>query len=688
MEAVQGDVERADQEIREAAIALSEVNFSGVRFDAEEWRELIGRSLSNEHLDDRLELLARRKPLRHLTMHVATSRRPELLYRLGSYARIGQLQYGLDGATPRRYANPGRLTHGAVMAATALDAGECVATSDIEVPALALWVMGLVESDQDQLRLFGSRRFEREQKKRLARQPGWIAMLMEPRLADLRWLLKDSPSESRALIEIVECSGDTAQQLDAVIGRRAAAVESTDDAAVATVAEFTVEQPEFFWHDRRALHGPRELLEKLVEISAERGDLLVSGVHYMVVEPQGFMDCVLTLAVQISGDHRNSQWHELAVLREVKKSWKPTGRVIPHLEWGDLGARGDRSRVHGEIDVCVLGERLVVDVQAKSPRSSQARQREKVPVVDAAEQHKAIVERMSGSITWLRDGQSTDRVDRAIPIALAGRDLVSITVGTDVVHRWSIGDSPRDKIILTTLDHLRIVNEYLPAALRPVYWLDRQAQEHGSLLFVDEMDYLTKWHRLAVHGAQSVTLRVYASADEFLPAHEVPSAQARFVMADDSAIEHDIAIRSSSALAGSKSAEINRLRHLARAPLLRDLESAAPLLTILQSPSLRESDAYFRIARAILGNTPDQIGNTFAGGRPKVLRQGIERVAVLPEALTPAAAAALRGDGVHLALSRRPRRSGWSVDELEPPEAGAATRRPRFRFESPVVHTI
>ncbi|WP_067197282.1 hypothetical protein [Microbacterium sp. XT11] len=253
-------------------------------------------------------------------------------------------------------------------------------------------------------------------------------------------------------------------------------------------------------------------------------------------------------------------------------------------------------------------------------------------MTDALAQHERLRERADAVIELLRDGRET-RATRRLRVDLREHTLVPITVGTDVVQRFQVGGSGASggsARVLTTLDHLRIVNDFVPAPLRAVYWLDRYAQEHAPLRFIDEIDFLAAWWRAVMAEPDAATLRfLRRDAGDGEPTRD------GLVLASDSDIERVIAVSNAAALAGSTIPAISRLLVEARAPIARATARVAPIVDLLTEPGIRSSEPYWPFARMLAGNHPDHVADALTAAAPRVLRGDTAPIGVSPRPVPP-----------------------------------------------------
>jgi len=660
-------IARAERDIAEAAAALAAARFPQVTLSAADWARVVSGALSGTHDYPQAQAVQSRRLLGWACDRLPAASREPLIVAVGAIAKTAQLRWVLAPSDDERDEDPLRLVRGARQACIRIQAGrEPAPTEEVELTPLAMWALGLIDARTSELDLLGAKEFGRDQMKRLARQSAWPAMLDAPRHADLRRLSAPSPRLRSAVETLLSSMGDDPMAVIRIAALRLPPTTRSLDAAVRLLAEFAVDDPGEAWRELDDL-GPQgaEVMRRLAEISADRGDLLVVHDRFVVIESQGFLDALLTYVVGETADTRNKKWHELEVHRAAKKAWPGALQVLAGVSWRDAPAAAEDPPIAGEIDTLVRDGGLFIDIQAKSARSAEWTSRERLPVTDALAQHERLHERADAEIELLRDGRET-RDSRRLRVDLRAHTIVPITVGTDVVQRFHVGGSGASggrARVLTTLDHLRIVNDFVPAPLRPVYWLDRYAQELATLRFVDEIDFLAAWWRAVMTEPDAATLR-------FLRRGAADGERMRddLVLATDSDIERVISVSNTAALAGGTIPAVTTLLVEARAPIARATTRVAPILALLAEPGIRRSELYWPFARMLAGNQPDHVADALAAAAPLVLRGGTAPVGVSPRHLAPDEVPLFRRQGVRIVVVRDGRaRRLVNVGE-EPPE--------------------
>lgn len=668
-------IARGEQQITEAADALASAKFPQIALDASKWREVITDALTGASQRTPTDDIAGRNVLGWACARLVEPHRKYVCLTLGAFAKLSQLRWMLAASDDDDISDPLRLVQGALHAYSrvhnARAAGPTVVPVDL--PPLALWVLGIIDSHQSGIDLVASRSFGRTQMKQLARRSGWSAMLATSRIADLRWLAKPSPQLRRTVDAVLEASGDKPQSILEIAALSIPSSRREISPAACLLAQVAHGDPDAVWADAAGIgsDGP-VVMQRLATIASDRGDVLFLDNRFVIVEPQGFMDALLAYVAAETSDERNSRWHEVAVLSSVKLAWPGAEHLYANVSWRDSPDDGQQHPVAGEFDALVWDRGIFVDFQAKSARSASPDRRERLPVSAALRQHERLHQRRGTRIELLRRGRETPQRN-VLTIDLSAHTLIPITVGTDVVQRFQVGASeasggiPR---VLTTLDHLRIVNEVVPSPLRAVYWLDRFAQEFATLRFIDEIDFLAAW-------SSSVTMGADAGVLQFLRPDGGPkdTDSAGLVLARASEIEEFIAITNTAALGGKLIPEISRLLVAARAPIARMSREAAPILAVLADQGLRASDLYWPFARMLAGNWPTEVQSALAAPQPTVLHKGLVPVGFSPGPVLPEHRAHYQRQGVHIVVEQRGRsRSLVAISE----DARSVFQLPRF----------
>lgn len=399
--------------------------------------------------------------------------------------------------------------------------------------AIALWTLGLLVEHETHGRIVSRPALTRAEKRELGISTRWVSGFHVDRIRDLKLITKPTPSTWESIDRILKWSNLPQPDL---IDLNFASPEIK--APMSSKAETLIrlmwpKRLGYIWQELKDLDTlDIELLLTTEELCASRGDLVINENSALIIEPQGYYDALLTACVGIAGDEMNQQWHEREVAAAVRATWKESSKIYTNVEWTDTNPElSPHVVVRGEFDSLAVSKDLLVDFQAKSARSAQAKNRESTTVKDAFNQHRALSDALETGVWAIKPSKKTNPHQGYSRIAKFGcppLTHVPITVGTEPVHLWSIGASSKENglvQVLTTLDHLRVVNQFVPDIFRATYWLDRFAQEFGPLQFVDEIDFLDKW---------STYLQVDGNVRQF----EI--VDCRLVMASDSDIERSI----------------------------------------------------------------------------------------------------------------------------------------------------
>lgn len=370
----------------------------------------------------------------------------------------------------------------------------------------------------------------------------WLGFDPEARLSDIKTLAAESkgwtgslyeeimlrtrltPSQAGQVLEFLAarkspicfCKSDPIAFVEALWGT-ALSVEWTDTAS----ATF-----------RHALSGsdtnPETELDGIAKAALPRIDFIRNGSKLLMLEPAGFSDASLAYLVGQAGA-RASVWHEdqLFAAAQLLAHGVPRATAHRNIEWSRVGTS---ETVAGELDAVVAAGGVLLSFQAKAGQSADYRARERT-LTSAQAQHMRFEDSISSSGVIVHDPllnrSKGDFKWVVIPISVAAEPTYQFGVGGSVFIDKKI------PVVTTCLDHVRLVNKYLPPIYRLVYWLDRYAQETSDLIFVDEMDFLGYWIRSS--SGDQVDLRVLPTT----PKNGGEGGQSAFlVMSDgDSPIE-------------------------------------------------------------------------------------------------------------------------------------------------------
>jgi len=471
------------------------------------------------------------------------------------------------------------------------------------VDSVGIWVLTSMHLNYRQIASFQHFPLSREMKREAAGISRWTSGLLSERQNDIAELMKGNVELDEFAMRVTQLMKTSWAQLEQLNVLGAEVALEPEECDCSDPIDFI----ELIWLGATGAawsHFPTStseagMVQKLVAASAPRSDFLVLGDEAMVLDPPGFFDALLVLAAAHATDKTNSHWHESSILAEVRRTWMKQDRILVNVPWVSdpdrLKNQAPDERHHdGELDIAVIKDGIIFDFQAKSARSVDYVNRERLPARAALEQHKNLRAKGASGIWTVRSGQDravadTLLLDEALSIGIGGLVHIPISVGTEEVHGWSVGASLFDEAafprVMTTLDHLRLVNEYVPAHFREVYWIDRYSQEFGLARFINEMDYLEKWHAL---------LRSEPDAHTAMgPNH--------LVLASDGPIESDVIVRNSEEGSGL---EPGSLRNPARLHLSEQgpNRQIPKLNRVLRSVIEERVPGAIGLVRAVLGS--------------------------------------------------------------------------------------
>ena len=505
----------------------------------------------------------------------------------------------------------------------------------------------------------------------------WPEYFLEDRRSDLRTLTADDP-EMQALIEnLVRVLAVPPEEGDSLVALRS--IEAADScwcSRADTVAQKLWSEPSFArWKPLIRSEDDRELVAEFSANGGSRADFLVLGDDAVGLGIPGTFDSLLVLALSRTTNEAAALWHEAAVAKEVRASWSAAGDVSESVVWvqdANVGRTFPSGRPYhdGEVDVLVQVEGAIVDVQAKAARSDKPENREKLPVVQALKQHVSL--RIAGTvgITTVPDyaSQAPAASLRVGPGWLAH---IPITVGTESVHGWPVGRvEPTDgddlSRVLTTLDHMRVVNTFVPENYRPAYWIDRYAQQHEGLFFVSELDFLHNW--LSMLWGEDGAIQVVSELN--------------LVISSNSFLEEYISVANNYADAKSLP-EVAQLMDDCRSELEshHPTESAPRFETILRELLESRKPGALALSRFALDAPRPALDQIIDTNDPKILRSQLGRWAVSFE---PVPRARLDQEGIELALFQTSAGT-WRVWERNPWASRLANGQPPIpRYRAPV----
>lgn len=491
--------------------------------------------------------------------------------------------------------------------------------------ALAIWTMGMLKVRNDTIRPHSSDQLTRTGKRILSDEYRWVSGLQEYRIKDLKYLLQENEGTKRAVLEIINWNSIFPAEIEAVVvAQRRATGGDPESLAEKRILEIWPRDSKLFWHSLNEMTPTsRGVLGSIDLISGDRGDVLVVGDEALVSEPQGIMDSFLTFCTDRAGDHRNQQWHEREVAKAIRGTWKDFAQILENVEWVQSLAKPDLETfsVESEIDVLVKSKDLLLSFQAKSARSSKSKQREKTTIGEAMKQHRVFNDSLNTGAWAVKRNRSTGKYKihpRIGNMSIPERVHIPVTVGAENVHLWSVGSSALEEEfprVLTTLDHMRVVNFYIPKWFSPVYWADRYAQEFSALKFIDEIDFLGKWANYLRSDGNFGKFEIYG----------------QWVMSTASEIEESMAIRNTVL-------PVTEARNAFNSPVLladlarfeyRNFSISYPKINeLFEEVSRVSKEDCVLLARAMLGNPLGSVERALEEEECSVFHAGIGRLVV------------------------------------------------------------
>jgi len=259
----------------------------------------------------------------------------------------------------------------------------------------------------------------------------------------------------------------------------------------------------------------------VTQAAQPRCDLVAADGGMRVLDPGAFTSAALTAAMTLRGTAKASKWQENELRKEVARSFGQYGPVASGTPWitTDMRASDGHS---GEVDALAFVDGVLFDFQAKAPLSTNFKSRGALIRTDALKQHLKLSDDLTKGVFFLEHQGPSARKLSEKPFSLNADSAVHvpISVGLETSYSFSVGGSnlannPIGRV-MTTLDHMRIVNELVPPPLRPIYWLARWSAEFSRLHFFDEMEFLGYWlesRGQIGYSAQSVKGYMFARAD-------------------------------------------------------------------------------------------------------------------------------------------------------------------------------
>jgi hypothetical protein len=541
---------------------------------------------------------------------------------------------------------------------------------------VALWVLASAALIHEDIGTLLKQGITRKYQSDLGTAHRWPEYFLEDRRSDLEALTADDP-DMRALIKDLSSllavppeDGDSLEAL-ASLGAADACWCSRSD----SLAEKLWSEPSFArWKPLIRSEDDRKLMADFSAIGGSRADFLVLGDDAVGLGIPGTFDSLLVLALSRTTTEAAVAWHEACVAKEVRASWSIAGDVAENVAWvedANVGRTSPRGRPHhdGEIDVLVQIEGAIVDVQAKAARSDNPDHREKLPVVQALKQHSSLRQAGTMGVTTVPDSASPAAA-APLRIGPGGLAHIPVTVGTETVHGWAVGrieSADRDDLprVLTTVDHMRVVNTFVPENYRPAYWIDRYAQQYEGLFFVSELDFLNNW--ISMLWGEDGAIRVVS--------------QRGLVLASESFLERYIAVANIYADAKSLP-EVAEWMNSYR----RELESHQPnesaprFETILRELLVSRTPGALALSRFAMNAPRPALDQAFDTSDPKVVPS---RLGVWTVSFEPVARARLDQERIQLALFRTSDGT-WRVWERNPWAPGLANGQPPIpRYSAP-----
>ncbi|WP_235169469.1 hypothetical protein [Rhodococcus erythropolis] len=331
----------------------------------------------------------------------------------------------------------------------------------------------------------------------------WASYLDIHRQKDLKRLAASAPLLSplqswlrRAVRLEHDDLGSLLQFHDSLLGSRIDGKCYCRDPESVWTALFTEAVP-VSWRSLGNFDTPqRAFIDRVVQASKPRRDVSIVNGECLIHEVVGVWDAFLTAALVEVGVDAAKRWHEGSLLKEVNSTFRAVGGVRSQAPWA--ANRSDPSIHAGEFDVFALTDSVLFDFQAKAPQSLSYHNRVKLPHTKALAQHRRAQEALKGGGIHLIEGSGNrSRFSSNQPLMLSANVLVHvpITVGVEYGREFGVGGSGDKALgrVTTTLDHIRLVNEFVPAVFRPVYWIYRWSCELMPMRFVNEVSFLDFW---------------------------------------------------------------------------------------------------------------------------------------------------------------------------------------------------
>jgi len=454
------------------------------------------------------------------------------LHLMGIVAKNAQLQE-LIHAHP--HSSPNTSSRAAAKAFSVIQAAPGNGGSEFSLTdSVAMWTLASMATIHEEVIPVLASAFGRQSKRTIGMMNRWPSFSARRRSEDLNQLSRGNAALREFLGRMWTVGLVYPHQMQSLMDLAGEVADPRDSCSCAVPIQFVNHlwgNPlEVRWRKAVKTNADQTFLAALVRASEPRRDVLCIDGFAIVLESPGVSDALLVLSVAEASDQRNANWHEARTAEEARKTWQMTGKVVPNWVWVDDSTKVDGSlnrRHSGEVDVAVILPGVFIDIQAKSARSTDFAQRERLPALEALKQHARLNTLGPTGVFRIRPARHPNAPDRlwstsATVLGPAGLVHIPITVGTEDVHAWGTGASGPDSgfaRVITTLDHLRLINTYVPEIYRSTYWFDRYAQEFEGIRFVSELDFLEKWSAV-LHG-ETVTLKI-AGPNKFALASDGP----------------------------------------------------------------------------------------------------------------------------------------------------------------------
>lgn len=250
----------------------------------------------------------------------------------------------------------------------------------------------------------------------------------------------------------------------------------------------------------------RRSFDKIAQFGRTSGDIIISANNsqkFLSIEPAAVLESIQSAAISMAHEKDEmaiARWHEKEVWTAVRKTFQGVSKVIfRNSDWTSQTIADESEigpgqiEIQGEFDTAVLADGILFDFQAKAPRSDQPRRRSKLVLDEALKQHARLRDALDPGITVLSRSGTKIRPLMQLSLHKNVRKHICISVGLERPVMNPIGQNSQVNRVVTTVDHLRLVNEIVPAPFRLVYWIYRASAEAGQLRFIDEVEFLNLW---------------------------------------------------------------------------------------------------------------------------------------------------------------------------------------------------